>query len=99
MPLEFIRPLEDTTITELPKVVMFEAEVNKVNVPGKWLHNGLPIVAGDKYEIFGKGVIHRLTINNADGRDEGTYTLEVKDKKSEAKLMVEGELGDVKVNL
>lgn len=88
--MEILRPLEDVTITEIPKTLTFECEVSKINVPGKWLHNGEPVVASDKYEIFGKGVIHRLTIHNVDGKDEGKYTIRVKDKSSEAKLAVEG---------
>lgn len=88
--LEFIRPLEDITITEIPKTLTFECEVSKVNIPAKWYHNNNLITASDKHEFFGKGVIHRLTIINADGKDEGEYRIEVKNKKSEAKLSVEG---------
>ena len=69
---------------------MFEAEVSKINVPAKWYHNEKVISADDKHEIFGKGVIHRLTIKDADGKDEGDYRVVVKDKKSEAKLTVQG---------
>ena len=69
---------------------MFEAEVNKVNMPGKWFHNGTEVLAtSDKHDIFGKGVIHRLTVR-ADGTHEGTYKLEVKGMTHEAKLVVEG---------
>ncbi|GFS00827.1 titin [Elysia marginata] len=87
--LEFIRNLEDTTITEIPKTLVFEAEVSKINVPAKWYHNDKVISADEKHELFGKGVIHRLTITDADGRDEGDYKVVVKDKSSEAKLTVQ----------
>ncbi|KAH9498303.1 hypothetical protein Btru_006488 [Bulinus truncatus] len=87
--LEFVRPLESITITEIPKTLTFECEVSKVNVPAKWYHNGQLLSPSDKLEFFGKGVIHRLTIKDADGRDEGEYVIQVKDKKSEAKLTVE----------
>ncbi|GFO38541.1 titin, partial [Plakobranchus ocellatus] len=87
--LEFIRPLEDINITEIPKTLVFEAEVSKINVPAKWYHNEKLISADDKHEIFGKGVIHRLTIKDADGKDEGSYKVVVKDKTSEAKLTVQ----------
>ena len=79
------------TINKIPETVTFEAEVNKLNVPGKWTHNGEKIFADKTHEIFAKGVIHRLTITKADGRSEGTYKLEVKDISSQAKLEVNGE--------
>lgn len=61
-----------------------------MNVPANWYHNGQLLSPSDKLEFFGKGVIHRLTINEADGKDEGEYLIQVKDKKSVAKLSVEG---------
>ncbi|KAK7507540.1 hypothetical protein BaRGS_00001475, partial [Batillaria attramentaria] len=87
--VEFVRKLEDIDVLEIPGTVTFECEVNKVNTVAEWFFKEQPITASDKYELESKGVIHRLTIKEVDGRDEGDYKVVVKGKKSEAGLFVE----------
>lgn len=89
--VEFVRKLEDIDMKEIPSTVTFECEVSRLNTVAEWFVNDKPITASDKYEMESKGVIHRLTIKDADDKDEGDYKVVVKGKKSEAGLFVDGE--------
>ena len=86
-----MRKLEDVDVFEIPGTATFECEVSRVNTVAEWFCNNKPITAGDKYELESKGVIHRLTIKEVDGKDEGDYKVVVKGKTSEAGLFVEGQ--------
>lgn len=88
--VDFIRKLEDIDVFEIPATVTFECEVSKLNTIAEWFFNDKPITASDKYEFESKGVIHRLTVKDIDGRDEGDYKVVVKGKTSIAGLFVEG---------
>ena len=89
--VEFVRKLEDIDVVEIPGTALFECEVSRLNTVAEWFCNNKPITASDKYELESKGVIHRLTIKDVDGKDEGDYKVVVKGKTSEAGLFVEGE--------
>ena len=89
--VEFVRKLEDIDVVEIPGTALFECEVSRLNTVAEWFCNNKPITASDKYELESKGVIHRLTIKDVDGKDEGDYKVVVKGKTSEARLFVEGE--------
>jgi hypothetical protein len=90
--VEFIRKLEDVDVTEIPGTAVFECEVSRLHTTAQWFCNNQPITASDKFETESKGVIHRLTIKEVDGKDEGDYKVVVKSKSSEAGLFVEGDL-------
>ena len=94
--IDFIRPLKDIKVTELPTSVTFECELNKA-ASVQWYKKDEPIRGRHKYDIVDEGRIHRLTIKDVDGKDEADYTIIAKNNKSKANLSIQGKYIDSSV--
>jgi len=90
--IEFIRPLEDLKISELPASATFECEISKPYVSVQWYKGEEPIRRSHKHDVAVDGTIHRLTVNEVEGADEAEYTIVAKNNKCSATLAVQGRL-------
>ena len=96
MPLEFIRPLSDVKLTEVPsEPVVLECELSRApREKVEWLKNGKPLgrvpdrvrVEEDK-----NGTVHRIVFKTLDDEDLGTYTIRAEKLSSEAHVEMKGE--------
>ena len=89
--MEFIRPLEDQYVYDIPGTATFECELSKDNISVAWQRAGQPISAGDKYEMVSEVRVHKLIIKNVTGEDMAEFTAVARGKTSTANLIVEGE--------
>ena len=87
---DFIRPLTDQKVTSIPDTVTFDCELSASGLPVEWYRGDRPIRRSDKYEMIAEGAVHKLVIKDVDDRDVGQYSIQVKNKASEANLIVEG---------
>ncbi|XP_023933258.1 titin isoform X1 [Lingula anatina] len=86
---EFVVPLKDITVKQIPGVAVFECEISRP-VDIAWLRGGKIVTPSEKYKIEkdSKRVKHTLTIKDVDGEDEGEYALSARGRQSKATLTV-----------
>jgi len=85
-----VRKLSDVEVDQLPGVAVLECELNKPDVPVQWFRDNKPLAPSNKYKMLDDGPVHKLTITDVDGEDEGVYSVVASGKKSEATVFVEG---------
>lgn len=79
--------------------MILECTVSTPHSSATWYKGKEELVGSDRVEILADGCCHKLVIQQVAVEDEGTYSIEVGEHKSKAKLMVEGKLGgELKVN-
>uniref|UniRef100_A0A674JRC4 Uncharacterized protein n=1 Tax=Terrapene triunguis TaxID=2587831 RepID=A0A674JRC4_9SAUR len=88
-PADFIEHLRDQTVTEFDDAV-FTCQLSKEKASVKWYKNGREIREGKKYLFEKDGNLHRLIIKDCRLEDECEYSCGVDDRKSRARLFVEG---------
>uniref|UniRef100_A0A8C3S4V6 Titin n=1 Tax=Chelydra serpentina TaxID=8475 RepID=A0A8C3S4V6_CHESE len=88
-PADFIEHLQDQTVTEFDDAV-FTCQLSKEKASVKWYKNGREIREGKKYLFEKDGNLHRLIIKDCRLEDECEYSCGVDDRKSRARLFVEG---------
>lgn len=86
LPNQFITPLEDISITE-GETAKFVCESSKAGKP-IWKRNGRDLRENERLKIESIVNHHSLTIKNGTLEDEATYTCEMKDNSTSAKLKV-----------
>ena len=89
--MEFIVPLTDKQAIESTSVTM-ECEVNKPDLPAKWLKEGEELSLDERIDLTVDLTKHAMTITNTNLEDEAQYTIVIDDKKSSAVLLVDGRL-------
>ena len=78
-------------MTRIPARVEFECELSRRDVEVTWLRGSKVIrVSDEKYEIVKEGATHRLVVIDVDGKDDGEYCVESRNKTSTARLSVQG---------
>lgn len=65
-------------------------EVNKPNIPSKWLRNGEAIAPSERIEMTVDDTRHTLTIPKSEMDDEAVYKCVIKDRKTSARVTVKG---------
>ena len=70
--------------------VTFLCQVSDDKAPVTWTKDGTKLEPSDKYIMKKDGRKHTLLVKNATLDDRAVYAVELKDKKSEAPLFVEG---------
>lgn len=73
--------------------MILECTVSSPHCSTTWYKGGEELVSSDRLEILADGCSHKLVIQQVSVEDEGTYSIEVGEHTSKAKLMVEGKLG------
>ncbi|XP_037617812.1 LOW QUALITY PROTEIN: obscurin-like protein 1 [Sebastes umbrosus] len=103
LPVSIVKPLRDRTALEKHRVIL-ECTVSTPRSSATWYKGEEELVASDRVEILADGCSHKLVIRQVVVEDEGTYSIEVGEHTSKAKLMVEAqalimvkELEDVEV--
>lgn len=89
LPLIFITPLSDVKVFEKDEA-KFECEVSREPKTFRWLKGTQEITGDEKFEILPEGVKHALIIKTVAFEDEAKYMFEAEDKRTSAKLIIEG---------
>lgn len=90
LPVSIVRPLRDRTALEKHRVIL-ECTVSSPNCDVTWYKGKEELESTEHMEITQEGCYHKLVIHQVALEDEGTYSIEVGEHTSTAKLMVEGE--------
>lgn len=73
--------------------MILECTVSSPHCDATWYKGREELFSSDRLEILVDGCSHKLVIQQVAVEDEGTYSIEVGEHTSEAKLMVEGKSG------
>lgn len=94
LPVSIVKPLRDRTALEKHRVIL-ECTVSSARCCATWYKDGKEVVPSDRVEILDDGCSLKLVIQEVAVKDEGTYSVEVGEHTSTAKLMVEGKLVEI----
>lgn len=94
LPISIVKPLRDRTALEKHRVIL-ECTASSARCCATWYKDGKEVVSSDRVEILDDGCSLKLVIQEVAVEDEGTYSVEVGEHTSKAKLMVEGMLGEI----
>uniref|UniRef100_A0A3Q1FZN4 Obscurin-like protein 1 n=1 Tax=Acanthochromis polyacanthus TaxID=80966 RepID=A0A3Q1FZN4_9TELE len=89
LPVSIVKPLRDRTALEKHRVIL-ECTVSSPRCSATWYKGREELVPTDRLEILTDGCCHKLVIQQVAVEDEGTYSVEVGEHTSKAKLLVEG---------
>uniref|UniRef100_A0A673FZ41 Obscurin like cytoskeletal adaptor 1a n=1 Tax=Sinocyclocheilus rhinocerous TaxID=307959 RepID=A0A673FZ41_9TELE len=92
LPVSIVRPLRDRTALEKHRVIL-ECTVSSTNCDVTWYKGDQELESTEHMEIIQEGCYHKLVIHQVALEDEGTFSIEVGEHTSTAKLMVEGVYG------
>ena len=65
-------------------------EVNKPDLEAKWTRDGKVMDSSDRLHITRDGCVHTLKIDKSELGDASIYRVNIKDKKTSAKVSVKG---------
>ncbi len=84
--------MEDITLNDVGLTAAFECEISIAGLKPEWTKGNKVLKSDERSTIVFDGKIHRLTITEATGDDEGQYSVNFTDKNasSTAKLFVKG---------
>lgn len=88
-PNYFVKELSDLKVDENGSAV-FTCQSEKAASSVIWRKGMAELRAGRKYEITQKGQVLQLTIKNLEKSDSDTYSCDIGDAQSRAKLVVQG---------
>uniref|UniRef100_A0A665WLU6 Obscurin like cytoskeletal adaptor 1a n=1 Tax=Echeneis naucrates TaxID=173247 RepID=A0A665WLU6_ECHNA len=91
LPVSIVKPLRDRTALEKHRVIL-ECTVSSPRCGATWYKGREELVSSDRVDISVDGCSHKLVIQQVCVEDEGTYSIEVGEHTSKAKLMVEGKV-------
>ncbi|XP_070786390.1 obscurin-like protein 1a [Enoplosus armatus] len=90
LPVSIVKPLRDRTALEKHRVIL-ECTVSSPRCSATWYKGREELVPSDRVEILADGCSLKLVIQQVTVEDEGTYSIEVGEHTSKAKLMVEAQ--------
>lgn len=73
----------------------FECELSREVKIFRWLKGSQELKTDEKYEISSEGKRYTLVVKNAAYEDEAKYMFEAEDKRSTAKLIIQGKNMDL----
>ena len=84
--------MEDITLNDVGLTAAFECEISIAGLKPEWTKGSKVLKSDERVSIVFDGKIHRLTISEATGDDEGQYSVNFTEKNasSTAKLFVKG---------
>ncbi|XP_027867263.1 obscurin-like protein 1a [Xiphophorus couchianus] len=88
LPVFIVKPLRDRTALETHRVIL-ECTVSSPRCSATWYKGKQELHPSDRMEIITEDCSHKLVIHQVAVEDEGTYSIEVGEHTSKAKLMVE----------
>lgn len=94
LPVSIVKPLRDRTALEKHRVIL-ECTVSSPRCSPAWYRGDRKLVPSDRVEVLADGCSLKLVIQEVSVEDEGTYSIQVGEHISTAKLMVEGKSGQI----
>lgn len=91
LPLNFLTSLSDVQVYEKDEA-RFEVEVSREPKSFRWLKGSQELQSDEKYEMIQEGKTHVLVIRSAAYEDEAKYMFEAEDKRTTAKLVIQGNI-------
>ncbi|XP_058889464.1 obscurin-like protein 1 isoform X5 [Acipenser ruthenus] len=88
LPVQIVKPLRDKTALEKHRVIL-ECTVSNPRCSVRWYQGETLILPSDHYEICSEGCYRKLVIQHVTAMDEGTYSVQVGEHESSARLLVE----------
>ncbi|KAK6483264.1 obscurin-like isoform X1 [Huso huso] len=88
LPVQIVKPLRDKTALEKHRVIL-ECTVSNPRCSVRWYQGETLILPSDHYEICSEGCYRKLVIQHVTAMDEGTYSIQVGEHESSARLLVE----------
>lgn len=89
LPITFVTPLADVHVYEKDEA-RFECEISRPAKTFRWLKGSQEITTDDKFEVLQEGNRHILVVRSAAYEDEAKYMFEAEDKRTSAKLVIQG---------
>lgn len=89
LPITFLTPLSDVQVYEKDEA-RFECEISREPKVFRWLKGTQELKADDKFDILTEGKRHILVVKSAAYDDEAKYMFEAEDKRTSAKLIIQG---------
>lgn len=89
LPLNFLAPLSDVQVYEKDEA-RFEVELSRPPKSFRWLKGSQELQSDDKHQMIQEGNIYILSIPSAAYEDEAKYMFEAEDKRTAAKLVLQG---------
>ncbi|XP_056156999.1 obscurin-like protein 1a [Lampris incognitus] len=90
LPVSIVKPLRDRTALEKHRVIL-ECTVSTPRCDASWYRGTEELVPSDRLEMLADGCSHKLVIREVAVTDEGTYSIQVGEHTSSAKLLVEAQ--------
>uniref|UniRef100_A0A4W4H0J2 Obscurin like cytoskeletal adaptor 1b n=1 Tax=Electrophorus electricus TaxID=8005 RepID=A0A4W4H0J2_ELEEL len=90
LPVNIVKPLQDKTALEKTRVIL-DCTVSNPRCSIRWYKGSTVILPSERFEICSEGCYRKLVIQQVALEDEGTYSVQVGDYTSSARLTVEGE--------
>lgn len=90
LPISIVKPLRDRTALEKHRVIL-ECTVSSPRCSATWFKGREELVPSDRVQMLADGCSLKLVIQQVALEDEGTYSIEVGEHTSKAKLMVEAQ--------
>jgi len=89
LPITFVTPLADVHVYEKDEA-RFECEISRQPKSSCWMKGSQKITPDDKFEVLQEGKRHILVVKSASFEDEAKYMFEAEDKRTSAKLVIQG---------
>ncbi|XP_028846705.1 obscurin-like protein 1 isoform X3 [Denticeps clupeoides] len=90
LPVSIVNPLQDKTALEKSRVLL-DCSVSNPRCSIRWYKGSNVILPSERFEICSEGCYRKLVIQQVNLEDEGTYSVQVGDYTSSAKLTVEAQ--------
>uniref|UniRef100_A0A672M0W4 Obscurin-like protein 1 n=1 Tax=Sinocyclocheilus grahami TaxID=75366 RepID=A0A672M0W4_SINGR len=97
LPANIVKPLQDKTALEKTRVIL-DCTVTNPRCSIRWYKGPNVILPSERFEICSEGCYRKLVIPQVLLEDEGTYSVQVGNYTSSAKLTVEGKANSVLSN-
>uniref|UniRef100_A0A673J7F9 Obscurin like cytoskeletal adaptor 1b n=1 Tax=Sinocyclocheilus rhinocerous TaxID=307959 RepID=A0A673J7F9_9TELE len=97
LPANIVKPLQDKTALEKTCVIL-DCTVTNPRCSIRWYKGPNVILPSERFEICSEGCYRKLVIQQVLLEDEGTYSVQVGNYTSSAKLTVEGKANSVLSN-
>ncbi|XP_035379631.1 obscurin isoform X11 [Electrophorus electricus] len=90
LPVNIVKPLQDKTALEKTRVIL-DCTVSNPRCSIRWYKGSTVILPSERFEICSEGCYRKLVIQQVALEDEGTYSVQVGDYTSSARLTVEAQ--------
>lgn len=97
LPANIVKPLQDKTALEKTRVIL-DCTLTNPRCSIRWYKGPNVILPSERFEICSEGCYRKLVIQQVLLEDEGTYSVQVGNYTSSARLTVEGEANSVLSN-